>query len=82
MARQVSPSPLLRHDDPNAALRLIPGAYERNTLTSRQPGSSGGAAYGTDGLANGAGTLSPVTIAERQKEGGGGASQRPHPSVT
>jgi hypothetical protein len=54
---------------------LIPGAYERNTLTHRQPGSMGGPAFGAD-TPNGPSSLAAATIAERQKEGGGGVSQR------
>jgi hypothetical protein len=59
-----------------AARKLIPGAYERIPLT-RQPGAMGGAAYGSDHIPLGPGTMSAATIAERQKEGGGGVSQRP-----
>jgi hypothetical protein len=61
-----------------AARKLIPGAYEPNTLTQRQPGTMGGAPFGstdTD-MPVGASTMSAATIAERQKEGGGGISQR------
>jgi hypothetical protein len=49
---------------------MIPGAYERSTLTYRQPGAMSGAASGTDGLPLGPNTMSPATTAERQKEGG------------
>ena len=62
--------------DSSAARRLIPGAYEPNTLTHREPGSIGGAPFGASDLPVGASTMSPTTIAEHQKEGGGGASQR------
>ena len=31
----------------NPAQRLIPGAYDRTTLTRRLPGSMGGAAFGS-----------------------------------
>lgn len=55
---------------------LIPGAYERNTLTHRQSGSMGGAAFGSPDLPIGPSSMDAVTIAEREKEGGGGASQR------
>jgi hypothetical protein len=55
---------------------LIPGAYERNTLTYRQPGSMGGPAFGSADTPIGSSSLAAATIAERQKEGGGGVSQR------
>jgi hypothetical protein len=55
---------------------LIPGAYERNTLTYRQPGSMGGPAYGSADAPIGPSSLAAATIVERQKEGGGGVSQR------
>ncbi|HVZ20113.1 MAG TPA: hypothetical protein VG871_03570 [Vicinamibacterales bacterium] len=61
-----------------AARRLIPGAYDRSTLTPRQPGAMGGAPFGSDTMPVGPGTMAPATIAEREKEGGGGASQRRH----
>jgi hypothetical protein len=67
-------SPLQRHDDPDPARRLIPGAYEQNTVIVPQAGALGGA-YGTDGLSNGPGTMSSATIAERRKEGGGGGGR-------
>jgi len=66
--------PVGPNDD--AARRLIPGAYEQNTLTHRQPGAIGGPPFGVSDLPIGASTMAPVTIAERQKEGGGGISQR------
>jgi hypothetical protein len=56
---------------------LIPGAYERNTLTSRQAGSMTGLAYGADPLPIGPSLLDSATIADREMEGGGGISQRP-----
>jgi len=65
------------NESTNTARRLIPGAYERNTANSRQSGTFGGAAFGTDGLANAQGAMAAATITEREKEGGGGASQRP-----
>jgi hypothetical protein len=49
---------------------IIPGAYERDTLTRRQPGAMTGAAYGTDGLDGGETLLDAATRAERQREGG------------
>lgn len=56
---------------------LIPGAYERDTLTHRQMGSMGGPAFGSEDVAMGPSSLSAATIADREMEGGGGgASQR------
>ena len=55
---------------------LIPGAYEQNTLTHRQMGSMGGPAFGSTGVPTGSSSLSAATIADREMEGGGGASQR------
>ena len=51
---------------------LIPGAYEQNTLTHRQPGSMGGAAFGSAHAAGGPSSLDAALIADREKEGGGG----------
>ena len=59
------------------AQALIPGAYERNTLTHRQTGSLGGPAFGSSDVPNGPSSLSAATIADREMEGGGGVSQRP-----
>ena len=56
---------------------ISPGAYDRSTLTHRQSGSMGGAASGTAGLPDAPSSLDPATILEREREGGGGASQRP-----
>ena len=58
---------------------LIPGAYERNTLTYRQLGAMGGPAFGSADDPIGHSSLSAVTIADRQKEGGGAVSQRSNP---
>jgi hypothetical protein len=58
---------------------IIPGAYERNTLTYRQPGSMGGGAFGAGSVTSVDSMLDAATILEREKEGGGGASQRPNP---
>jgi hypothetical protein len=55
---------------------LIPGAYERNTLTHRQAGSMGGPAFGSANAATGPSSLDAALIADREKEGGGGTSQR------
>ena len=60
--------------DPGRAAPMIPGAYERNTLTHRQPGS-----MGTDAsvaVPIGSGSMDAATIAEREREGGGAPSQR------
>ena len=61
---------------------MIPGAYERKTPTPRQPGSMGGGAFGAGAVPNVGSTLDAETILEREKEGGGGTSQRPHPHRT
>jgi hypothetical protein len=63
--------------DPSPARRLIPGAYERNPVTPRQPGSMGGGAFGSTQAAGGSGSMDAATIADRDREGGGGPSQRP-----
>jgi hypothetical protein len=55
---------------------LIPGAYERNTLTHRQSGSMGGPAFGSLSAPIGPSSLDAATIADREMEGGGGVSQR------
>ena len=61
----------------NAAQSMIPGAYDRSNLTHRQAGSMGGAASGTAGVPDGPSSMDTQTILEREKEGGGGVSQRP-----
>jgi hypothetical protein len=53
---------------------LIPGAYERNTLTYRQHGSMG--ASGSVDLPMGSGSMNAATIADREREGGGAPSPR------
>ena len=58
-------------DLPTTARRLIPGAYERNTLTHRQPGSMGGPGFGSTGIPLGVTLMDTSTAAERHKEGGG-----------
>ena len=58
---------------------MIPGAYEPNTVTHRQPGAMGGPPFGSSDMPVGPSTMPPATIAERQKEGGGGVSQRKRP---
>lgn len=55
---------------------MVPGAYERNTLTHRQKGSMGGPAFGSADLPIGPSSLSAATIADREMEGGGGARER------
>jgi hypothetical protein len=69
----------MKNDSENDAPRqaIIPGAYERNTLMHRQPGSIGGSPYGSDDVPIGPSLMAPATIADRQMEGGGGVSQRP-----
>ena len=57
--------------------RIIPGAYERNTTTPRQSGSMSGPAYGASDIPAGPALLSAGTLAAREREGGGGPSQRP-----
>jgi len=57
------------------AQRLIPGAYDRTTLTHRQPGSMGGGAFGSN-MPSGPSSMDAATIAERQLEGGGGGRGR------
>jgi hypothetical protein len=66
--------PTAVRDVPNdeAARKLIPGAYEQNTRTRRQPGTMGGSPFGSIDLPVGASTMSAATRAERHKEGGGG----------
>jgi hypothetical protein len=58
------------------ARHLIPGAYERNTLTHRQLGSMGGPAFGSANVLIGSGSMDAATIADREMEGGGALSQR------
>ena len=59
----------------DAAQLLIPGAYDRTTLTHRQPGSMGGAAFGSD-MPIGPSSMDAATIAEHELEGGGGMRER------
>ena len=53
---------------------LIPGAYERNTLTHRQPGAMGADPAVT--LPGGSSSMDAATIAEHEREGGGAPSER------
>jgi hypothetical protein len=63
--------------------RLIPGAYERNTLTYRQRGSTGTAV--PVAVPIGPSSMDAATIAEREREGGGAPRERrrklPDPSL-
>jgi hypothetical protein len=52
---------------------LIPGAYERNTLTHREPDSMRADAYATVAVVS---SMEAATIAAREREGGGAPSQR------
>jgi hypothetical protein len=63
-------------DEASRAERLIPGAFEQRPLTARQPGGMGGPASGSSTVAAGPSSMDAATIAEREKEGGGGLSQR------
>jgi hypothetical protein len=62
--------------DARHAPQLIPGAYDRTTSTHRQPGSMGGPAFGSANVPIGPGSMDAATIADREREGGGGLSQR------
>ena len=55
--------------------RMIPGARERNALTSRKPGSGGFATRLTVPTPVGS-SMDADTIAGRQREGGGAPNQR------
>ena len=59
---------------PWRAVTLIPGAYERNTLTHRQPGSMG--VSPADAMPDSPDLMDDATIAEREWEGGGAPDQR------
>jgi hypothetical protein len=60
--------------DAGQAGRLIPGAYERNTLTYGQPGSM--SSSGSVAVQAGSSSMDAATIAEREREGGGAPNQR------
>jgi hypothetical protein len=62
--------------DETGAGSIIPGAYERDTLTHSQPGAPSGPAYGSDDQPQGATTMDEVTIREHEKEGGGAPRRR------
>jgi hypothetical protein len=61
-------------DNPLRGTPLIPGAYERNTRTHRQPGSMGTAISAA--LPVDAGSMAQATITEREREGGGAPRER------
>jgi hypothetical protein len=61
-------------DDPGCAPPLIPGAYERNTLTYRQTGAMG--VDPSRDMPVGSSSMDAATIAEREREGGGAPSER------
>jgi len=63
-------------EDAARAQALIPGAYEQRPAVPRRSGSMGGPAFGSLTPSSGPSTMDAATIAERQKEGGGGVSQR------
>ena len=54
----------------DAARHLIPGAYDRTTLRNREPGSMGGAAFGSAETPLGASSMDAATIAEHVLEAG------------
>ena len=66
----------------HAARRLIPGAYDRTTLTGRQPGSMGGGAFGSAAASMGPSSMDAATIADREMEGGGGGVSERRRSAT
>jgi hypothetical protein len=63
-------------EDAALAQALIPGAYEQRPTLPRRSGTMGGPAFGSLTPLSGPPTMDAATIAERQKEGGGGVSQR------
>jgi hypothetical protein len=59
------------------AALLIPGAYERNTLTHRQSGAM--RAVPSAAVPTGSGSMDAAAIADREREGGGSPRERrPH----
>jgi hypothetical protein len=62
--------------DARHALQLIPGAYDRTTVTHRQSGSMGGPAFGSADVPIGPSSMDAATIADREREGGGAPNQR------
>ena len=61
---------------PGRSTAMIPGAYERTTPTSRQPGAMGGSAAGSVTAPMTPSSVDAATIADREREGGGAPSQR------
>jgi len=74
--------PIIKPSNERPAQPIIPGAYERNTLTYRQAGSMSGPAPGSSDLPNGPSLLDAATTAAREMEGGGGISQRPRKTIS
>ena len=62
--------------DAKHAPPLIPGGYDRTTLTHRQSGSMGGSAFGSANVSMGPVSMDAATIADREREGGGAPNQR------
>jgi hypothetical protein len=73
--------PVIKPPNEAPTQALIPGAYERNTLTYRQAGSMTAPAYNSSDQPN-ASLLDAATVAAREMEGGGGVSQRPRRKTT
>jgi hypothetical protein len=61
---------------PGRSTAMIPGAYERTTPTSRQPGAMGGSGVGSVTQRMIQSSMDAATIADREREGGGAPSQR------
>ena len=61
---------------PGRSTAMIPGAYERTTPTSRQPGAMAGSAFGSVTAPMAQSSMDAATIADREREGGGAPSQR------
>jgi hypothetical protein len=60
-----------RADPVLSARQLIPGAYDRGTLTHRQPGAMGGPAFGSAAVGPlGPSSMDEATTRERRREGG------------
>ena len=70
LVARVNPSAANNAEPVPTARQLIPGAYERNTLTFRQPGAMGGAASGAPAIPGGPSLMDEATTRERGKEGG------------
>jgi hypothetical protein len=74
--------PVIKPSNEPPTQAIIPGAYERNTLTYREAGAMGGPAHGSSDVPNGPSLLDAATTAAREMEGGGGISQRPRRVIT